>query len=86
VKTEVAIRKKNGFVYLLIFAVTDGQPQEIGKVFAGTENAVPRGTGKGLLKKVSAHGPFLRSPGDRDKLVTIPAKTAEIILASRQAR
>jgi len=84
-KTKVAIRKKNGFVYLLIFAVTDGLAQEIGKVFAGTENAVPQGTGKGLLKKVFAHGPFLHSPGDRDRLVTIPLKTAEIILASQKA-
>ncbi len=85
-KTKVVIRKKNGFVYLLIFAVTDGLPQEVGKIFAGTENAVPKGTGKELLKSISAHGPFIHSPGDRNKLVTIPAKSVEIIMASREAR
>ena len=84
-KTAVAIRKKNGFVYLLIFAVTDGHPREIGKIFAGTENAVPKGTGKKLLKKITAHGPFIHSPRDRNKSVTIPAKTAEVIEASRHA-
>lgn len=83
-KTAVAIRKKNGFVYLLIFAATDGHPREIGKVFAGTETAVPQGTGKQLLKKVAAHGPFIHSPGDKNRLVTIAAKTAEVILTSRQ--
>ena len=85
-KTEVVIRKKNGFVYLLIFAVTDSLPQEVGKIFAGTENAVPKVTAKQLLKRISAHGPFIHSPRDRNKLVTIPAKTAELIIASRQAR
>ena len=84
-KTKVAIRKKSGFVYLLIFAATDGHPREIGKVFVGTEAAVPKGTGKQLLKRISAHGPFIHSPRDRDRLVTIPLKTAEIIIASRQA-
>jgi hypothetical protein len=83
-KTEVAVRKKDGFVYLVIFAVTDGPHQEIGKVFAGTEEAVPKGTGKQLLKRLSVHGPFIHSLTDRNKLVTIPAKTAEVILASRQ--
>jgi hypothetical protein len=81
-KTKVAVRKKNGFVYLVIFAVTDGLPQEIGKVFAGTEKTMPRLTGKQLLKRVAAHGPFIHSP--KGNLVTIPATAAEVILAARQ--
>lgn len=80
-KTKVAVKKKNGFVYLVLFAATENGLQEIGKVFAGTEKALPQGTGKQLLKKVAAHGPFIHSP--KVKSVTIPAKTAEVIVASR---
>ena len=81
-KTRVSVQRKNGFVYLRLFAGTDDNFQEIGKIFAGTEKAVPKLTGKQLLKKVAVNGPFIHSPGDN--LVTVPATTAEVILASRQ--
>ncbi len=81
-KTRVSVQRKNGFVYLRLFAGTDAGLQEVGKIFAGTEQAVPNVSGKQLLKKVAAHGPFIHSPGN--KLITIPATTAEIILASRR--
>jgi hypothetical protein len=81
-KTRISVQRKNGFVYLRLFAGTDNGLQEIGKIFAGTEKAVPELTGKRLLKQVSAHGPFIRSP--RGNLVTIPATAAEVILAARQ--
>jgi hypothetical protein len=81
-KTRVSVQRKNGFVYLRLFASTDDNFQEIGKVFAGTEKAVPNLSGKQLLKKIAAHGPFIHSPGDN--LVTVPATTAEVILASKQ--
>jgi hypothetical protein len=37
VKTRVIVQRKNGFVYLRLFAGTDDGFQGIGKVFAGTE-------------------------------------------------
>ncbi len=81
-KTRISVQRKNGFVYLLLFAGTDNGLQEIGKIFAGTEKAVPDLTGKQLLQRVAAHGPFIHSP--RGNLVTIPATAAEVILAARQ--
>ncbi len=81
-KTRVSVQRKNGFVYLRLFAGAEDGLQEIGKIFAGTEKAVPNLSGKQLLKKVAAHGPFIHSPAGN--LVTIPATTAEVILASRQ--
>jgi hypothetical protein len=81
-KTRVSVQRKNGFVYLRLFAGAEGDLQELGKIFAGTEKAVPNLSGKQLLKKVAAHGPFIHSPGST--LITIPATTAEVILASRQ--
>jgi hypothetical protein len=81
-KTRVSVQRKNGFVYLRLFVNTDGDLQEIGKIFAGTEKAVPNLSGKQLLKKIATNGPFIHSP--RDNLVTIPATTAEVILASKQ--
>ncbi len=82
-KTRISVQRKNGFVYLRVFASTDNGLQEIGKIFAGTEKAVPELTGKQLLKRVAAHGPFTHSP--RGNLVTIPATAAEVILAARHA-
>jgi hypothetical protein len=81
-KTRVSVQRRNGFVYLRLFAGADGDFQEIGKVFAGTERAVPNLSGKQLLKRIAAHGPFIHSPGDN--LVPVPATTAEVILASKQ--
>jgi hypothetical protein len=81
-KTRISVQRKNGFVYLRLFTGTDNGLQEIGKIFAGTEKAVPELTGKQLLKQVAAHGPFIHSP--RGDLVTIPATAAEVILAARQ--
>jgi hypothetical protein len=81
-KTRISVQRKNGFVYLRLFAGTDNALQEIGKIFAGTEKAVPELTGKQLLRKVAAHGPFIHSPGSN--FITIPATTAEVILTSRQ--
>jgi hypothetical protein len=81
-KTRVSVQRKNGFVYLRVFAGAEDGLQEIGKIFAGTEKAVPKLTGKQLLKKVAVNGPFIHSPGST--LITIPGTTAEVILASRQ--
>jgi hypothetical protein len=81
-KTRVSVQRKNGFVYLRLFASAEEGLQEIGKIFAGTEKAVPKVTGKQLLKKVAVHGPFIHSPGST--LITIPATTAEVLLAARQ--
>jgi hypothetical protein len=81
-KTRVIIQRKNGFVYLRLLTGTDAGLQEIGKVFAGTEKAVPNLSGKQLLKRIAANGPFIHSPGAN--FVTVPATTAEIILASKQ--
>jgi hypothetical protein len=80
-KTRVSVQRKNGFVYLRLFAGTDDGLQEIGKVFAGTEKAVPNLTGKQLLKRVATIGPFIHSPGSN--FVTIPATSAEVITAAR---
>jgi hypothetical protein len=80
-KTRVSVQRKNGFVYLRLFVNTDGDLQEIGKIFAGTEKAVPNLSGKQLLRRIAANGPFIHSPGDN--LVTVPATTAEVILASK---
>jgi len=80
-KTRVVVQRKNGFVYLRLLTGTDDGAQEIGKLFAGTQNAVPNMTGKQLLKKVAANGPFIHSPGSN--FVTIPATIAEVITAAR---
>ena len=45
-KTKVIVKKKDGLVYLLVYAISDGASQEVGKVFAGTEKALPHGTGE----------------------------------------
>ena len=80
-KTRVSVQRKNGFVYLRIFAGVDHDLQEIGKIFAGTQTAIPDMTRKQLLKKVAAKGPFIHSPGSN--FVTIPATSAEVITAAR---
>jgi hypothetical protein len=80
-KTRVVVQRKNGFVYLRVLTSTDDGSQEIGKIFAGTQNAVPDMTGKQLLKKVAANGPFIHSPGSN--FVTIPTTIAEVITAAR---
>jgi hypothetical protein len=81
-KTRVSVQRKNGFVYLRLFAGAEGNLQEIGKIFAGTEKAVPKLSGKQLLKKVAVDGPFIHSSGST--LIMMPATTAEVILAARQ--
>ena len=72
---------KMDFYYCDCSPALDDGSWEIGKIFAGTQNAVPDMTGKQLLKKVAANGPFIHSPGSN--FVTIPATSAEVITAAR---
>jgi len=40
-KTRVSVQRKNGFVYLRLFAGAEDGLQEIGKIFAGQKRLFP---------------------------------------------